>query len=66
MSLKLIYRSVFPVLFLFVIVLSEVSAINYHVQQNGSDANTGLSFATAFKTIQTATNKVKAGDSVLV
>ena len=41
-------------------------AINYHVKPNGNDANSGLSFALAFKTIQTATNKVKAGDSILV
>ncbi|MGB5025217.1 MAG: hypothetical protein WBO44_07705, partial [Saprospiraceae bacterium] len=41
-------------------------AINYHVKPDGNDANSGLSFALAFKTIQTATNKVKAGDSILV
>ena len=40
------------------------SAINYHIQPNGSDSNDGLSFTKAFKTIQVATNKAKAGDSI--
>lgn len=52
---------------LFFLFLSNSSwSVNYHVKFNGNDAQDGLSFATAFKTIQTATNKVKAGDSVLV
>ncbi len=41
-------------------------AITYHIKPTGNDSNNGLSFNAAFKTIQTATNKVKAGDSVLV
>lgn len=53
-------------LFSVYIVTSPLLAINYHVKPTGNDANSGLSFALAFKTIQTATNKVKAGDSILV
>jgi hypothetical protein len=49
-----------------IIGLSSVFSVNYHVHPNGHDANNGISFQTAFKTIQTATNRVKAGDSVLV
>ncbi|MBK9108923.1 MAG: hypothetical protein IPM92_11320 [Saprospiraceae bacterium] len=54
----------FSVFFLYLSTLTW--AVNYHVKFNGNDTNDGLSFNTAFKTIQTATNKVKAGDSVLV
>lgn len=39
---------------------------SYHIKPTGNDTNDGLSFNTALKTIQAATNKVKAGDSVLV
>ena len=42
------------------------TAVNYHIQPNGSDSNDGLSFSKAFKTIQIATNKAKAGDSIFV
>ncbi|HEX5626273.1 MAG TPA: right-handed parallel beta-helix repeat-containing protein, partial [Saprospiraceae bacterium] len=49
----------------FLIGLS-AAASNYHVKMDGSDSNNGLSFNTAFKTIQTATNKVVAGDTVFV
>lgn len=41
-------------------------SINYHVQPKGKDTNNGLSFSTAFLTIQAATNIVKAGDTVMV
>ncbi|MBK8956331.1 MAG: hypothetical protein IPM34_12365 [Saprospiraceae bacterium] len=58
----------FLILFSFVFIFNvfELLAVNYHVQPNGNDANNGLSFTTAFKTIQTATNKVAAGDTVFV
>jgi hypothetical protein len=49
-----------------IIGLSSVFSVNYHVHPNGHDANNGISFQTAFKTIQTATNRVKAGDSVII
>jgi hypothetical protein len=48
------------------LVVCIAHSTNYYVKSTGSDSNNGLSFATAFKTIQTATNKVKAGDSILV
>jgi len=38
----------------------------YHVSSSGNDANNGLSFNKAFKTIQKATDLIVAGDSVWV
>lgn len=46
--------------------MGTIYSANYHVQPGGQDNNSGLSFQLAFKTIQTATNKVKAGDTVFV
>jgi len=43
-----------------------VMATTYHVKNGGSDSNNGLNVATAFLTLQKASNTVKAGDSVLV
>lgn len=46
--------------------LNQVEATNFYVRSSGLDSNDGLSFAKAFKTIQSATNRVKSGDSVFV
>ncbi len=51
---------------IFIVLHLPAYSLNYHIQPNGNDSNNGLSFNTAFKTIQAATNRVKAGDSVLV
>lgn len=51
---------------LFCIFINSLSATSYHVRSTGNDNFNGLTFSTSFKTIQTATNKVVAGDSVLV
>lgn len=59
-------KSTFSLVLIILCTNSIAFSLNYHVRFNGSDSNDGLSFATAFKTIQTATNKVKAGDSILV
>ena len=45
---------------------SSLFPTTYYVTAKGNDANDGTSLATAFLTIQTATNKVVAGDTVLV
>lgn len=51
----------------FFLYLQAISfAANYFVSISGSDSNNGLQFDKAFKTIQAATNKVKAGDTVFV
>jgi len=51
----------------FFLCLPAISfAANYFVSVSGSDTNNGLQFDKAFKTIQAATNKVKAGDTVFV
>ncbi len=41
-------------------------ATNYHVSMNGNDNNDGLSLSKSLRTIQAATDRVRAGDSVLV
>jgi len=46
---------------------SLVYGANYYVDSlNGSDTNSGISWETAFKTINTATSKAVAGDTVYV
>lgn len=52
--------------YLFLCVHAISFATNYFVSVSGSDTNNGLQFDKAFKTIQAATNKVKAGDTVFV
>lgn len=59
------YETLYFFLILF-LRLYIATAVNYHIQPNGSDSNDGLSFSKAFKTIQIATNKAKAGDSIFV
>jgi hypothetical protein len=66
MSTLIYMKSLSFVLIFAAAIINPLLSVTYHVQPNGNDANNGLIFNTAFKTIQTATNKVKAGDSVLV
>lgn len=47
-------------------IIYSASAANYHVSMNGNDSNNGLSLSAALRTIQAATDRVRAGDSVLV
>lgn len=59
-------KKLYSTFFLSSFISVNLFAITYHVKTDGKDTNNGLSINTAFKTIQTATNKVQAGDSVLV
>lgn len=58
-------RRVLLILFIS-IPFGTIYPANYHVKPGGNDNNSGLSFQMAFKTLQTATNRVKAGDTVFV
>lgn len=58
-------RRVLLILFIS-IPIGTIYSANYHVRPGGNDNNSGLSFQMAFKTLQTATNRVKAGDTVFV
>ena len=53
-------------LLLTVLAGTPLGATTYYVSNDGDDANTGLSLAEAFATIQHAADLVTAGDSVLV
>ncbi|HRG33032.1 MAG: right-handed parallel beta-helix repeat-containing protein [Saprospiraceae bacterium] len=65
MSSRNIYQFVLT-LSSFIIFLQTSNSRNYYISPLGADSNNGLTPNTAFKTIQTATNIVRAGDSVLV
>lgn len=60
--MKLIFSISFPLLLLSLNVHSQ----NRFISNNGNDANSGLSWATAFATIQAASDIVDAGDTVWV
>ncbi|MBK9270680.1 MAG: right-handed parallel beta-helix repeat-containing protein [Saprospiraceae bacterium] len=64
--MKATFTPFFYVILLFVLGIYYVSATNYHVSITGNDSNNGLTVSTPLRTIQAATNKVRAGDSVLV
>lgn len=53
-------------LFLFCFAFGSVNAVTYYVKPNGNNSNNGLSVASAFQTIQRASNVVNAGDSVVI
>ena len=53
-------KKLYTIFFLSSFISVNLFAITYHVKSDGKDTNNGLSVNTAFKTIQTATNKVQA------
>lgn len=59
-------KSAILIFLIFFFTNSSLFTKTYHVTPQGSDSNNGTSYATAFLTIQAATNRVIAGDSVLV
>lgn len=64
-SMKILKLGLLLTLFTY-IQIGDLLATNYYVSSVGNDSHNGLSPSTPFRNIQTATNKVQAGDSVLV
>lgn len=57
-------KSIFT--FLFMLLVSFLQAVTYHVSPTGSDTDDGLSTSTSFKTIQHAADLTIPGDTVYV
>lgn len=51
---------------IFLFACSPTFAATYYVKPNGNNSNNGLSVASAFQTLQRASNIVNAGDSVII